>query len=78
MNFDSLTDEEYFAEMKLMFLSSGWKILMSELLDQAEVVGDIQDIHDANKLWFAKGQLATIGHFLNFEDSIERLEAEEE
>ena len=78
MNFDSLTDEEYFAEMKLMFSSDGWKILQAELLDHAEVVGDIQDIHDVNKLWFAKGQLAAIGHIVNFEDSIARIEAEGE
>ena len=73
-----MTDEVYFSEMKMMFNTVGWSILMQELTDQAELINDVQDIPTADKLWFAKGQLNAIAKLLSFEGMLKRAEEEEE
>lgn len=74
---DNMTDEAYFASMKMMFLTDGWKILLLELKDQADIIGDIQDISTLETLHFNKGQLNAIGKLLNFEEMILRAEQED-
>jgi hypothetical protein len=76
MDLEDLTDEAYFASMKMMFLTDGWKILMQEYKDQADVINDVQDLHTLETLCFAKGQLSAIGKLLNFQDML--LMSEEE
>jgi|TARA_R110000782_G_scaffold241271_4_gene327764 hypothetical protein len=77
MDLAHLTDEDYFGHMKTLFQTDGWLILCTELKEQAEQIGDIQDIHDTEGLFIAKGQLAAIGKILNFEETIEKIEAQE-
>jgi hypothetical protein len=71
-----MTDEVYFSEMKMMFNTVGWSVLMQELMDQAELINDVQEITTADKLWFAKGQLNAIAKLLNFEEMLKRAEEE--
>jgi hypothetical protein len=75
---EDVTDEVYFGELKIMFATDGWKILMWELADNARDINDIQDIKDQDELYFKRGQLATIAKLLNFEDIIERAEKDQE
>jgi hypothetical protein len=77
MDFEDVTDEIYFGEMKMMFATDGWKLLMLELEEAAELYGNIQDITSFDQLNFNKGQLAQIARLLNFEDTIKRAEEEE-
>ena len=74
MGLEDLTDEMYFAEMKMLFQTKGWHIHMQELLAQAQQINDIQLTTDEKDLQFRKGQLAVIGTLLNFEDTIKRAE----
>ena len=74
VDFETLTDEDYFGHMKLMFKSAGWEILMRELRDNAFSINNVQDIKDERDLDFRRGQLASIGQLLNFEETIRRAE----
>jgi hypothetical protein len=76
MDLDSLSDEDYFGHMKTMFNSDGWAILMLELKDNVDIIGDIQDIHTIENLHFCKGQLSAIGKLLRFQETLERAEAD--
>jgi hypothetical protein len=73
---EEITQEEYFAEMKMMFRSRGWELFTKELWDNANNINNIQDIKDVDDLWRRRGQLDTIGTILNFEDTILRAEQE--
>ena len=78
MDLDDITDEEYFAHMKTMCNSEGWRILMLELTDQASIIEDIQDINTIESLHFCKGQLNAIGRLLHFQDTLIRAEKAED
>ena len=78
MDLEQMTDEAYFGHMKMMFRTEGWQILLQELEQQAEIIGDIQDIKTIDVLHFNKGQLNAIGKLLNFEDILKRAEDESE
>jgi hypothetical protein len=73
---EDLTDEQYFAEMKMMFNTTGWKTYMIELREQADLINDVQMTTSNDNLNYRKGQLATIASLLNFEDTIQRAENE--
>lgn len=76
MNLDDITDEEYFAELKTMFNTTGWDIFIAELTEQSTSINSVEDTETVNDLFFRKGQLAVIGNILNTELSIARAEAE--
>ncbi len=78
MDYENLTDEEYFDHMRMLFLQDGWTIFMLELKDQADFINDVQDISTLESLHFAKGQLNAIGKLLNFEEMLKRSQAEAE
>jgi hypothetical protein len=77
VDLEDLTQEDYDAELKLMFATDGWTILLTELKDQAYVINDLQAVQTPEDLHYRKGQLDTIGRLLNFEDTLRRAEAEE-
>lgn len=76
MNYEEISDEEYFAEMKQMMNTPGWSLLMTELADQATLINDTQDIETLERLHHAKGQLSAIAKLLTFEDMLKRAEEE--
>jgi len=69
-------DEEYFGNLKLMFQSPGWKLLMIDLQNNAAAINSVENTTDINDLFFRKGQLAVIANLLNLEDVIQRAEAD--
>lgn len=77
VDFETLTDEEYFGHMKQMFRTEGWEILMEELRDQVKLINDVQLTTDEADLHFRKGQLAAIGVMMNFEATIQRADEDE-
>jgi hypothetical protein len=76
MDLTNLTDEVYFAELKMMFNTNGWDIFLQELRDNADIIGDIQDCSTSDDLYYRKGQLSSIGRILNLQDTIKRAEEE--
>jgi len=69
-------DEEYFGNLKLMFQSPGWKLLMIDLQSNAAAINSVENTTDVNDLFFRKGQLTVIANLLNLEDVIQRAEAD--
>jgi hypothetical protein len=69
-------DEEYFGNLKLMFQSEGWKLLIRDLQDNAAYINSVENTSDVNDLFFRKGQLAVLANLLNLEDVIQRAEAD--
>ena len=76
VDLSNLTDEMYFGEMKLMFNTPGWQILMAELEDKAYHINDLQVCKTHDDMRFRQGQLDTIGVMLNLEDTLKRAEEE--
>jgi hypothetical protein len=70
------TDEEYFGEMKLMFQSKGWEMLIQELVNNASVIDSIQATKDERDLDFRRGQLAVLSFLINLEEQIKHAESE--
>jgi len=73
----STEDELYFAALKEMFKTEGWSYFTKELLDNATLIGDLQQVSDEKDLFYKKGKLDTIGLILNFPETIRRAEEEE-
>lgn len=71
-----ITNEEYFGELKLMFQSKGWKYLMMDLQQNAQVVNNLQVTKDERDLDFRRGQLAVLGYLINLEYSLGQTEQE--
>lgn len=69
-----LTEEQYFGDMKMLFLQPGWSHLMAYLEQEAERINNLQDIKSMEDLHYVRGQLAAIGTMLNFELITEREE----
>ena len=47
---EDVTDEVYFGEIKSLFHTDGWRILMWELEDNARILNDVQDCKDLEDL----------------------------
>lgn len=76
MDLNSLKDEEYYAHLKELFKTPGWKIFMAECMANATEVNSVEYTKDLDDLWFRKGQLAVLGNILNTENSIRLAEQE--
>ena len=72
------SDEEYFGEMKLLFQTKGWEILLADLQSNAHIINDIQATSDSDDLYYRKGQLAVLGYLINLEETVQKTEAENE
>ncbi len=75
---DTITDEEYFGEMKLMFQSKGWKMLVQDLLENAKSINDVQTTKDSEELFTRKGQLGILAQLINLEETLARAEKDAE
>ena len=71
-------NEKYFAAMKEMFNSEGWKYFTEELRENAHVISDLQNVSDEKDLFHKRGKLDTIGLILNFPDTLKRAEEEQD
>ena len=60
-----------------LFMLPGWRTLMEELEDQADLC-NLDACNNVEDLFFNKGRLAVIRMLLNYEDYVTRLGEEEE
>ena len=74
VDYENLSDEDYFSELKLMFNTTGWEILLIELQELAEQLNDVQACKDPDDLRYRQGQLTILGRILNLEDTLRRAE----
>jgi len=64
-------------EARELFMLPGWRTLMDELEDQADLC-NLDACNNVEELFFNKGRLAVIRMLLNYEDYVTRLCEEEE
>ena len=60
-----------------LFMLPGWRTLMDELEDQADLC-NLDACNNVEDLFFNKGRLAVIRMLLNYEDYVTRLGEEED
>jgi hypothetical protein len=62
--------EKYYDTYRGLFMSEGWKQLLKDLLDNANVINSVEAAKDSNDLYFRKGQLSIIANMVNLESQI--------
>ena len=62
-------DEQYFNNYFDLFLTDGWKQLVTELNDTL-ATHKIEEIKDEQHLYFIKGERAILNNLVNFENGI--------
>ncbi len=78
LDLDTITDEQYFEGLNEMFSSFGWQILVAELMSNAVDLNDVQTVKSPEELKFRQGQLATIGLLLNYKQTMELAQADDD
>jgi len=63
--------ERHYQNLKDMFRTDGWKILMDELKNNALQINSVEVTKDVDDLNFRKGQLNILAFMLNMESTIE-------
>ena len=76
MDLERLTNEQYFAALKDMFLTDGWQIFQAEMKANAMNINSVEQTETEHDLFFRKGQLAVLGNLLNMESTIVLAEQE--
>jgi len=62
--------EKYYNNYHDLFMSTGWKQLLEDLVGNASVVNSVEATKDSNDLYFRKGQLSVIANLVNLESQI--------
>lgn len=70
--------EKYYSTYRGLFASEGWKLLLQDLVNNAQVINQIESCKDDNDMHFRKGQLSIIGNMLALEDQIKAAEEQAE
>jgi hypothetical protein len=63
--------EKYYQNLKDMFRTDGWKVLMDELKNNALQINSVEVTKDNEDLNFRKGQLNILAFILNMESTVE-------
>ena len=62
--------EKYYNNYHDLFMSTGWKQLLEDLVGNASVINSVEATKDSNDLYFRKGQLSVIANLVNLESQI--------
>lgn len=62
--------EAYWADIRAMMETDGWRRHCEELRTQAEVINSVEATVNAEDMWIRKGQLSVIATILNLEATI--------
>ena len=66
--------EAYYNTYRDLFVTDGWKQLVTDLLQNANVINSVESRKDNEDLYFRKGQLAILAHVINLEAQIQAAE----
>tara|TARA_Y100000385_G_scaffold269082_1_gene306770 strand:+ start:1509 stop:1769 length:261 start_codon:yes stop_codon:yes gene_type:complete len=66
--------EAYYNTYRDLFVTDGWKQLVTDLLQNANVINSVESTKDNEDLYFRKGQLAILAHVINLEAQIQAAE----
>lgn len=68
--------EEYYSDLKEMFLTPGWKNFLEDMEKSREAIDSIRGPRTLEDLWYQKGQLLILDDVLNFQSMAQNAEAE--
>lgn len=63
--------EQYFNEYFSLFRTDGWKTFVKEIQANAFTINNVQQIKDADDMYFRKGQLDILASIINLEQTLE-------
>tara|TARA_R110000751_G_scaffold99853_3_gene193422 strand:- start:910 stop:1170 length:261 start_codon:yes stop_codon:yes gene_type:complete len=66
--------EAYYNTYRDLFVTDGWKQLVTDLLQNANVINSVESTKDREDLYFRKGQLAILAHVINLETQLQAAE----
>ena len=70
--------ENYYNTYRELFSNSGWKLLLEDLMQNANVINSVEACKGGDDLQFRKGQLAIIANLVNLETQIKAAESQAE
>ena len=66
--------EQYYNTYRDLFASEGFKLLVTDLTNNANVINSVEAVKDANDMYFRKGQMSIIANIINLEAQIDAAE----
>ena len=66
--------EQYYNTYRDLFASEGFKLLVTDLTNNANVINSVEAVKDANDMYFRKGQMSIIANIVNLEAQIDAAE----
>ena len=66
--------EQYYNTYRDLFANEGFKLLVQDLANNANVINSVEATKDSNDMYFRKGQLSIIANIINLEAQIEAAE----
>jgi hypothetical protein len=69
-----MTSEQEYETLKDMFMTDGWKLFMSYLQTDADVISNCRYLKDDKELFFTRGKLAILDDLMNFEAKLDAVQ----
>lgn len=66
--------EQYYNTYRDLFANEGFKLLVQDLANNANVINSVEATKDSNDMYFRKGQLSIIANIINLEAQIQAAE----
>lgn len=66
-----MTEQEEYEALKDTFMTDGWKLFVSYLESDADVLANCRYLKDEKELYFARGKLAVLDDLINFESKLD-------
>lgn len=66
-----MTEEQEYEALKDTFMTDGWKLFVSYLESDADVIANCRYLKDEKELYFARGKLAVLDDLINFEAKLD-------
>ena len=66
-----MTEEQEYEALKDTFVTDGWKLFISYLESDADVLANCRYLKTEQELYFARGKLAVLDDLINFEAKLD-------
>jgi len=66
-----MTEEQEYEALKDTFVTDGWKLFISYLESDADVLANCRYLKDEKELYYTRGKLAILDDLINFEAKLD-------
>ena len=66
-----MTEEQEYEALKDTFMTDGWKLFVSYLESDADVLANCRYLKDEKELYYTRGKLAVLDDLINFEAKLD-------